>query len=70
MHKYSRLKIHYQHVILSGWCSFMHIIDYGIISTCVLHPILVGCSFMQIIDYDIMLGLRSFMHIIIIYMSE
>ena len=26
----------YQHLIIFGWCSFMHIIDYGIISSCVL----------------------------------
>ena len=36
-------------------CSFMHIIDYDIISSCLLNSIL---------------GWLSFMHIIIIYMSE
>ena len=35
------------------WCSFMHIIDYDIISSCVLNPIIHQYSFMHIIDYDI-----------------
>ena len=54
----------------------MQIIDYDIISSCVLNPILGWCSFMHIIDYDIIssfvlksiLGWCSFIHIIIIYM--
>ena len=56
------------------WCSFMHIIDYDIISSCVLNPIIHQCSFMHIIDYDIIRFCAlnpichwcSFMHIIII----
>ena len=55
MHWYSRIsKVKFPKCHHTS-CSFMHIIDYDIISSCVLNSIL---------------GWLSFMHIIIIYMSE
>ena len=36
VHWYSRMIIHYQHLIIFEWRWSMHIIDYDIISSCIL----------------------------------